>query len=272
MAVTALHSAATGLNALSTELDVIANNLANVNTTAFKSSRVNFQDLLYLEKKQPGVENINGDERPIGLYVGLGVEVSGTQKDFTQGDAVATGRELDIMIEGNGFLMVSVEDDLGPDGIAYTRAGNLTRNSEGQVVLATDQGRIVQPEITIDNSVSSSAITITADGQVFVKVDGDADPQLVGQLELAAFINPQGLAEVGENLFVATAASGDAITGTPTEGVFGSINQGFLEGSNVDPVKELVSLIKTQRAFELNGQTVKAADETLQIVNNLRRR
>lgn len=272
MAITALHSAATGLNALSTELDVIANNLANVNTVGFKASRVNFQDLLYIEKKQPGVENPNGDQRPMGLYVGLGVEVSGTDKDFSLGDAMPTGRQLDVYIAGSGFLQVSVEDDRGPRGVAYTRAGNLARNAEGQLVLATDEGRVIEPEITIPDGVPASAITITSDGRVFVTLPGEEEPDEVGQLELATFVNPGGLKEIGENLFVETAASGPPITGEPAEGVFGHIEQGYLEGSNVDTVKELVALIKTQRAFELNGQVIRAADETLQNIANLRRR
>lgn len=272
MATLALHSAATGLNALSTELDVIANNLANVNTTGFKASRVNFQDLLYIEKKQAGVENLNGDERPMGLYVGLGVEVSGTDKDFSLGDALPTNRQLDVYIAGPGFLQVTIEDDRGPQGIGYTRAGNLARNSEGQLVLATDEGRVLEPEIVIPEGVPSSGITITSDGRVLVQIPGEEEPEEVGQIELATFVNPSGLKEIGENLFVQTAASGQPITGEPAQDVFGHLEQGFLEGSNVDPVKELVALIKTQRAFELNGQTIRAADETLQQINNLRRR
>ena len=198
MAITALHSAATGLNALSTSLDVISNNLANINTTGFKSSRVNFQDLMYIEKKQPGVENFNGDIRPIGLYVGLGVQVAGTQKSFVQGSAEATNEKLDVMIEGAGFLQVSIEDDRGPDGIGYTRFGALSLNADGQLVLATDQGRILQPEITIPEDATD--IIITPDGRVMVTLPGQSDPVEQGQIELATFINPAGLEEIGENL------------------------------------------------------------------------
>ena len=270
MSVTALHSASTGLAALSTELDVIANNLANLNTVGFKASRVNFQDLFYIEKKQAGVENLNGDQRPMGLYVGLGVEASGTQKTFLEGPAQPTGRPFDLMIQGNGFFQVGIEDDRGPDGIGYTRAGNFTVNSEGQLVLATDQGRILQPEITIPED--AERVSIGADGRVWVQLPGEQDLQEVGQIELAIFINPVGLKEIGENLYVATEASGDPIAGNPGEGAIGRLQQGFLEGSNVEPVTELVNLIKSQRAFELNGQVIRAADDALQQVNNLRRR
>lgn len=268
MSVTALQSAATGLSALNTELDVIANNLANLNTTGFKSSRANFQDLLYIEKKQAGVENLNGDQRPMGLYVGLGTQVSGTQKNFEYGPAEQTGRELDIMIDGAGFLQVSIEDDRGRDGIGYTRSGNLTINADGQLVLATDQGRVLQPDITIPED--SEGISIGADGRVFVALPGGVFEER-GQIELATFVNPTGLKEIGENLFVATDASGEPITGFPAEENRGLIRQGFLEGSNVEPVRELVHLIKSQRAFELNGQVIRAADEALQQVNQLRR-
>lgn len=268
MSVTALHSAATGLTALSTELDVIANNLANLNTTGFKGSRANFQDLLYIEKKQAGVENLNGDQRPMGLYVGLGTQVSGTQKNFENGPAEATGRSLDVLIEDAGFLQVRIEPDRGPDGIGYTRAGNLTINGQGQLVLATDQGRVIEPPITIPEEAVK--ISITPDGQVLVSLPG-GQVDNVGQFELATFINPAGLKEIGENLFVRTDASGDAITGAPASDNRGAIRQGFLEGSNVEPVRELVHLIKSQRAFELNGQVVRAADEALQQINQLRR-
>ncbi|MCC6907336.1 MAG: flagellar basal-body rod protein FlgG [Phycisphaerales bacterium] len=269
MSVIALHSAATGLTALNTELDVIANNLANLNTTGFKASRANFQDLLYIEKKQAGVENLNGDQRPIGLYVGLGTQVSGTQKNFELGPAEQTGRELDLLIEGAGFFQVKIEDDRGRDGIGYTRAGNLTLNSRGELVLATDQGRVLYPAITIPEDAVS--ISIGSNGIVTVGEPGGTQTQ-VGQIETATFVNPAGLEEIGENLFVATDASGDPITGAPTEENRGGIRQGFLEGSNVEPVRELVHLIKSQRAFELNGQVIRAADDALQQVNQLHRR
>ena len=268
MAILALNSASTGLSALSTSLDVIANNLANANTDGFKASRANFQDLLYAEKAQPGTENSLGDKRPTGLYVGLGTQISGTQIDFSQGPARATDQPLDLMIEGNGFFQVQVDDDTG-EGIAYTRAGNFTKNQDGEIVLITDQGRRLIPNITVPEN--ATGITISTDGVVSVTIPGQNQPQQLGTIQLATFINPTGLRNIGENLYVPSAASGDPIVGDPQQGGRGSIQQGFLEGSNVDPVVELVNLIKTQRAFELNSQSIQAADEALQTIGRLRR-
>lgn len=268
MAVSALHSASTGLSALSTSLDVIANNLANANTDGFKSSRANFQDLLYIEKQQPGVENANGDQRPTGLYVGLGTKVSGTQVNFAQGSPRETGRDLDLMIDGNGFFQVEVGDDTG-EGLAYTRAGNFAVNADGEMVLATDQGRRLVPGIEIPEEATK--IDVTADGVVSVSVPGQFEVEEVGELEIATFINPAGLKQIGENLFVPSTASGDPNIGEPGEAERGTIQQGFLESSNVDPVRELVDLIRTQRSFELNSQSIQAADEALQTIGQLRR-
>ncbi len=269
MAILALHSAATGMSALSTKLDVTANNLANVNTDGFKGSRVNFQDLLYVEKAQAGVENASGDQRPIGSYVGLGVKVSGTQLDFRQGPVIATDRQLDVMIEGRGFFQIQVGADEAPNGIAYTRAGNLTRNEDGELVLATDSGRRLEPAITIPDD--AQGISISLDGRVSVLQPGATQPSEVGQIQLASFANPAGLKQIGENLFVESAATGPAITGEPAQQQFGGIRQGTLEGSNVDPTMELISLIRTQRAFEMNSQSIRTADEVLQQVAQLRR-
>jgi flagellar basal-body rod protein FlgG len=269
MALVALHSSATGLSALNTDLDVIANNLANVNTDGFKASRVNFQDLLYQEKELPGTENSNGDRRPTGLYVGLGVRVSGTQVDFTQGAPLPTGRDLDLMIDGTGFFQVGVEDDRAPGGVAYTRAGNFAINSEGELVLANDQGRRLQPAISIPEDAIK--VNIAADGRVFALQPGQTEAAEVGQIEIAAFMNPAGLKQVGENLFVESAGSGPPITGEPATSNFGRIQSGFLEASNVDPTSELINLIRTQRAFEMSSNVIRAADETLRAVANLRR-
>jgi len=269
MAIVALHSASTGLSALSTGLDVIANNLANSNTDGFKSSRVNFQDLLYIEKAQPGAENVNGDQRPTGVYVGLGTKVSGTQLDFRQGPAQQTGRELDLLIDGSGFFQVQVEDEAGEGGMAYTRAGNFTLNSEGEIVLANDQGRRLLPNVQVPPD--ATGIEILPDGTIYVGIMGQADPEDLGTIELATFVNPAGLKQIGENLYVQTAASGEPSVGEPIEAGRGAIRQRFLEGSNVDPVVELVNLIRTQRAFELNSQSIQAADEALQTIGRLRR-
>ena len=267
MAINALQSAASGLSALNTALDVTANNLANVNTPGFKSSRVNFQDLLYVEKAQPGTINANQDQRPIGLYLGLGVRVSGTQLDFTQGAPQSTGRPLDVTINGNGFFQVSVEDSLGNGGLAYTRAGNFTRNSDGEIVLANDQGRRLTPQIQIPQEAQT--ITIGADGQVSYTVAGQSAPVELANIQLATFVNPAGLKQVGENLYVETAASGPPVTGDPGTDSRGSLQSNFLEASNVDPTRELIELIRTQRAFELNSQSIRAADETLRNVGQL---
>ncbi len=269
MAILALQSAASGLAALNTALDVTANNLANVNTPGFKSSRANFQDLLYIERAQPGVENANGDQRPIGLFVGLGTRVSGTHLDFTQGPPISTNRDLDVSIDGTGFFRVRVQDALG-GGIAYTRAGNFTVNSQGELVLASDQGRRLDPVIVVPDG-AVRPIDIRADGRVFVTVPPQVAPQEIGQIQTASFINPAGLKQVGENLFIETAASGPPVLGNPGEDNRGQLISNFLEGSNVDPTRELIDMIRTQRAFEMNSNTIRAADDTLRNVAQLRR-
>lgn len=269
MAVIAMQSAASGLRALDTRLDVIANNLANVNTEGFKSSRANFEDLLYIERQQPGVENANGDERPTGLYVGLGVRVSGTQQDFTQGSPVPGTSPLDMMIEGQGFFKVQVEDDLGNGGEAFTRAGNFTLNSDGEVVLANSDGRRLIPNIAVPDNANE--ISVDTSGRILYTTPGNTEPQEAGQITLSLFVNPAGLTQVGTNLWVESAASGPPIDGEPGTENFGRIRGGSLEGSNVDPSRELIELIRTQRAFEMNSQAIRAADETLQSVAQLRR-
>lgn len=268
MAIIALNSASTGLSALSTALDVIANNLANTNTDGFKASRTNFEDLLYQERAQPGVENANGDQRPMGTYVGLGTRISGTQLDFSIGATRSTDSDLDVMIYGDGFFQVEVEDELVEGGIAYTRAGNFGLNRDGEIVLASSTGRRLIPSIVVPTGTST--ISILEDGTVYAAVLGDTEPTEIGQFELTSFINPVGLKQLGENLFAESAASGVADTGQPGEGGRGILKQGFLEGSNVDPVKELVDLIRVQRAFEMNSQSIQAADEMLQTVGRLR--
>ncbi len=269
MAVIALQSAASGLSALNTQLDVVANNLANINTPGFKASRANFQDLMYVERGQPGVENSHGDQRPTGLYVGLGVKVSGTQVSFGQGAPLATERPLDLMINGLGFFKVAVQDSIGANGFAYTRAGNFSLNSDGEIVLANDQGRRLEPLITLPETARD--ITIAPDGTVFYTETGTTEPINGGQIEISTFVNPAGLSQVGENLFAETAASGPALDGIPGEENRGAIQQGSLESSNVDPTRELIEMIRTQRAFELNSNSIRAADETLRAVSQLRR-
>ena len=269
MAIIALQSAASALSALNTAMDVTSNNLANINTAGFKSSRANFQDLLYIEQQQPGIRNTNNDQRPTGLYVGLGTKVSGTQLDFKEGPPVASGNPLDLMIQGNGFFRVGVQDSLGPGGFAYTRAGQFTVNSDGNIVLATDTGRKLDPPIQLTGDYSS--VSVDANGQVFVQRPAAQEPELVGTLTMTNFINPTGLKSVGENLYVETGASGPPIEGKPGEQAFGTIQSGMYENSNVDPTTELVNLIRIQRAFEMNSNSIRAADQTLQAIAQLHR-
>ena len=268
MAITALNSAATGLRALSTRIDVVANNLANAETTAFKRSRVNFEDLMYLTLKQPGATNAAGDVAPAGIFVGLGTKISNTQLDLAQGSLERTDRPLDVGISGTGFFRVKVMPTLG-DGFAYTRNGNFFVNNDGELVLGMGDGYRLDPPISLPNDAVE--INITEDGVISVTRAGQTDKTTVGQLELTTFINPQGLHLLGGGLYQVTEASGDPITGRAGENGTGKILQAHLESSNVDPVKELVTLIKTQRAFELNSQSIQTADQALQTIGNLRR-
>lgn len=267
MAIQALHSAATGMNAMSTQLDVISNNLANVNTDGFKRSRVNFEDLAYQQMRQPGLEA--GDElSPVaGLQVGLGTRISNTQYDFSTGNAVPTNNQLDMFINGDGFFQVQILEEYG-GGIGYTRAGNFGTNADGELVLNNSDGVRLTNNITIpDDAVS---VAIATNGTITATMP-DASEQELGQVELFSFVNKTGLKSIGKNVYVETEISGPPVQGTPGEGMFGTIIQSQLESSNVDPVIELVQLIKTQRAFEMNSQTIQAADELLQTVGNLRR-
>jgi len=268
MAIMALNSAATGLRALSTRIDVVANNLANAETTAFKRSRVNFEDLMYVQLKPPGVTNAAGDLTPAGIYVGLGTRISNTQVDTEQGSLENTGRPLDVAIEGNGFFKVKILDSIG-DGFGYTRNGNFFVNNEGDLVLGMGDGYKLVPPVQIPQGTTD--VSISESGAIEVKVAGQDKTTRVGQLEISQFINPQGLRLLGGSIYVKTDASGEPITGNPGENGAGITLQGYLEGSNVDPVKELVTLIKTQRAFELNSQSIQTADQALQTIGNLRR-
>jgi len=262
MATMALHSAASGMKAQDAKLDVVANNLANVNTTGFKRSRVNFEDLLYQIKREPGTPNANDEPVPHGVQVG------GTQLNFQAGPQDPTDRPLDLAIDGPGFFQVTTIYN-GQETVGYTRAGNFTINAENNIVLGNTEGSLVEPPITIPDDYS--AINVGRDGEVLVTQPGSATPTAVGQIELARFVNPEGLKQIGRNLYVETVASGVPITGNPQEDGLGAIQQGALEGSNVDPVRELIDLIQTQRAFELNSQSIQSADQALQTVTNLRR-
>ena len=268
MAITALNSAATGLRALSTKIDVTANNLANAETTAFKRSRVNFEDLMYITLKQPGATNAAGDIAPAGIFVGLGTRISNTQLDLEQGSLERTDRQLDVGISGAGFFKVKILSTVG-NGEAFTRNGNFFVNKDGELVLGMKDGYKLIPPINIPPN--STEINISSDGVITVLQAGQTAPTNVGQFKLAQFVNPQGLDILGGSLYRETEASGPPIESNPGQDGAGEILQGHLEGSNVDPVKELVTLIKTQRAFELNSQSIQTADQALQTIGNLRR-
>ncbi len=268
MAITALHAAASGMKALDEKLNVVANNLANINTHGFKRSRVNFEDLLYQIKREPGVPNADDEPIPHGIMVGTGVKVSGTQLNFEEGTVDPTGRPLDWQIEGEGFFKVNTVQD-GAQVTAYTRAGNFAQNSVGNIVLGNSDGSILEPPITIP--ADAIEIAVGRNGEVRVRQEGSNTLNTVGQIELARFVNPEGLKQIGRNLYLETDASGAPVDGTPQSDGLGAIAQGNLEISNVDPVRELIDLITTQRAFELNSQLIQSTDESLQIVSNLRR-
>jgi flagellar basal-body rod protein FlgG len=268
MAIIALHSAASGLRALSQQLDVISNNIANANNDGFKASRANFEDLMYQYQQMPGAKNALNDVIPAGIATGYGTRISATQLDMTQGSTQITNNDKDLMINGDGFFQVKVEAGRG-DGLAYTRTGKFFVNDKGEMVLNGSAGYKLDPPITIPNNTLQ--ISIGNDGRVLCTVSGNTAPQDVGQIQLARFINPQGLVQIGGNLYQRSDASGPpTLTNPGVEGA-GQLVQGSVEASNVDPVKELVELIKTQRTFELNSQSIQAADQMLQQINNLKR-
>jgi flagellar basal-body rod protein FlgG len=256
-----MWSAASGMAAQQTNIDVISNNLANVNTTSFKKSRAEFQDLMYQTLNQGGSETPGGDQIPTGIQVGMGTETLGVQKMFMQGDFQQTKNELDVAIEGKGFFMV-----LSNDQERYTRAGNFKLDSEGNIVTAN--GDRLQPEMTVPEGTLS--ITISKYGQV-TAFDTEGVGDVLGEIELYGFPNPAGLSSLGHNLYSATDASGEAIVETPGSEGMGTILQGFVEQSNVDVVEEMVSMIMAQRAYEINSKSIQTADSMLQAANNLKR-
>ena len=255
------------MTSMELKLDVIANNLANIESTAFKADRANFEDLFYRHYKMPGAQDTSGQYTPTGVSVGLGSCISSTQTNFVQGAFQMTGKELDIAIEGKGFFQVL---DPATGETLYTRAGNFNVNSNGQIVMGSaNTGRLLEPSITIPEDATN--ISVSAEGIVSVKQPGSDQMSQVGQIELATFINPDGLLKLGENLYAETDASGTVIQGNPGQDGVGTVRQGMLEKSNVEPVTELIDLITTQRAFELNSQCVKTGDEILQEITTLRR-
>jgi flagellar basal-body rod protein FlgG len=268
MSVQSLYTAATGMESLQTKLNVIANNMANVNTTGFKGDRANFEDLFYRNEILPGAQDAASNFTPTGTHVGLGVRMQSTQTSFVQGAFQETGAPLDLAVEGRGFLMVT---DPVTSQLLYTRAGNLNLNSAGQLVVGSAQtGRLVNPAIQIPQD--ATGITISADGRVSYQQPGNTQLQQAGQLQIAMFQNPEGLLKLGENLYSDTVSSGQAIQTNPGVQGAGSLRQGFLELSNVEPVRELIDLITTQRSFEMNSQVIEAGNTILQTITNLARR
>ena len=255
----ALYTAATGMQAQQINIDTIANNIANVNTTGFKQGRAEFQDLLYQTIRPAGTASSNSTTYPVGLQLGLGTRPVATDRIYTQGDFRQTNNPYDLVIEGKGFFQVK----LSSGEIGYTRDGSFHVGGDGSLVTA--DGNSLEPPIKIPANAES--ITIGKDGNVSVNVGGQN--QQVGDIQLANFANPAGLNAVGGNLFKSSTASGDATTGAPGENGVGRVNQGFLENSNVSVVEEMVNMIIAQRAYEVNSRAVKVADDMLSQINNL---
>lgn len=252
----ALNIAATGMQAQATKIDNISNNLANVNTTGYKRSRADFEDLVYQNLRAPGAAQGAGVNAPVGLQVGHGVRTVSNAKIFSQGEMQQTGNVLDTAIEGQGFFQIQ-----RPGGdVAFTRSGNFTTDAEGRIV--TTSGFPVLPEMVVPPEATS--ITISADGRVTVTQGGTGETAEIGQFQLASFSNPAGLSSAGRNLYMPTESSGQPIVGEPGQQGTGTISQGFLEGSNVQVVEEMIGLIVAQRSYETSSKVIEAADEMLQ--------
>jgi flagellar basal-body rod protein FlgG len=259
--IRSLWIAKTGLEAQQTQMDVIANNLANVSTNGFKKSRAVFEDLLYQNVRQPGAQSSQQTQLPSGLQIGTGVRTVATERIHTQGNPQASGNSRDIMVNGSGFLNV-----LLPDGTtAYTRDGALQTDSNGQLV--TSEGFVIQPAITIPQNALS--MTVARDGTVSVTLPNSAAPSQIGSLQLSTFVNPAGLESKGENLYVETGASGNPQTNTPGTNGAGVFMQGYVETSNVNVAEEMVNMIQTQRAYELNSKAITTSDQMLQKLTQL---
>jgi flagellar basal-body rod protein FlgG len=257
----ALYTAASGMEAQQLNIDNIAHNLANINTTGFKQRKTQFVDLLYQNIRPAGAANTANTEIPVGLQIGLGTKPVATQMILTQGDFAATGNPLDMVIEGQGFFQIML-----PNGqLAYTRCGSFHLNRDGSLV--TSEGDLLDPQITIPQD--QIGIIVGSDGTVSVLQPGQNEPQQVGRIEIATFQNPAGLQSLGKNLFAPTQASGDPITGTPGENGLGTILSGFTEQSNVSVVEEMVAMIVSQRAYEANSKVIRTADEMITQANNV---
>ncbi|MFZ4541331.1 MAG: flagellar basal-body rod protein FlgG [Rickettsiales bacterium] len=256
----ALDIAATGLSAQQTNVDAISQNLANSTTTGFKAERPEFQDLLYQDLRRAGNNSTDqGTVLPVGIQIGLGVKTGAISRDTGQGTVKATENALDVAIQGRGYFQIQL-----PDGsTAYSRDGTFKLSPEGIVV--TNNGYVVQPAITVPNNAIS--VSINQSGQVEVNLQGQTDPTQLGQLQLATFVNPNGLEALGDNMFVETAASGNPLTNNPGLDGTGTLLQGYLENSNVNPVTEITNLIVAQRAYEMNTKVLTAVDKMLQSLN-----
>jgi flagellar basal-body rod protein FlgG len=251
----------TGMEAQQTQLDTIAHNLANVSSNGFKRGHVVFEDLIYQNLRQAGANSSEQTQLPTGLQVGLGVRPVATSRIFSQGNLQQTTNNLDVAIKGNGFFQIEM-----PDGtVGYTRDGSFQVDANGQLV--TNTGYVVQPGITIPANAQS--VTIAADGTVTAALPGQSAPQNIGQLQIASFVNPAGLDPMGSNLFAETAASGTPNSGSPQSNGLGALQQGYVETSNVNVVEELVSMIQTQRAYEMNSKAIQTSDQMLQKLGNL---
>jgi len=251
----------TGLDAQQTQIDVIANNLANVSTNGFKRSRAVFEDLLYQTLRQPGAQSSQQTQIPSGLQIGTGVRPVSTERIQLQGNLQQTGNNLDVAIQGNGFFQIQM-----PDGTTgYTRDGSFHRDAQGQ--LTTASGYRLQPSVTIP--ANAQTITIGRDGTVTIQAQGQAATTQIGTIQLASFMNPSGLQSHGENLYQETASSGTPNTNTPGTNGLGLLNQGYVETSNVNVVEELVNMIQTQRAYEINSKAIQTSDQMLQRLSQL---
>ncbi|QHS10013.1 flagellar basal-body rod protein FlgG [Sinimarinibacterium sp. NLF-5-8] len=256
----AMWVAKTGLDAQQTRMSVISNNLANVSTTGFKKGRASFEDLVYQNHRQPGGQSSQQTELPTGLMLGTGVRVVATDKNFSEGNIIQTENAFDLAINGRGFFEIQM-----PDGsTAYTRDGTFQLDSQGQMV--TNSGFLLQPGINIPDGALS--VTVGRDGTVSVQMPGNAASQQVGSITLTDFVNPAGLQALGENLFSETTASGPPQSGAPAQSGLGTLMQGSLETSNVNVVEELVNMIETQRAYEMNSKAISTSDQMWGYINN----
>ncbi len=263
MPLRSLSTAASGMAAQAINIDVISNNLANVNTTGYKRSRIDFQDLMYQNMRIAGAASSSGTELPTSNQIGLGTKVAAVAKIFSQGDYKQTGNNLDLAIDGNGFFQITT-----PEGeTAYSRAGAFKLDGDGNIV--TSDGYLLEPQITVPSNTVQ--LTVGPDGTVTVMNAGEITPSEIGKIETVRFANPAGLNGVGKNLFMESETSGTPTTGTPGEDGLGTLSQGYLEMSNVNVVEEMVSMIAAQRAYEINGKAIQTSDEMLQMANNVKR-